>query len=369
MKKTMKNWLAVSLCFLILVVSIVFYLNNRPDDNAVRERSITMTDVGFDTSITFKATCSKEDFDKYTKIVRKMYKHYNKLYDAYNSYKGVNNVYTLNQEAYDHAVEVDPDLTDCIELGLQMNETCSQFDITQGDIMSIWHTYREEGIQLNDEGKSGKLPDDAQLQEALTHAGSDKVIIEGNTIRFTDPELKLDLGGIAKGYTSQLVKEELNKRGLKNGFINAGGNVVILGAKSDGSDWKIGIQNPDGNTALITYETDSDDAIVTSGDYQRYYKVGKKKYSHIIDFTTGYPANYCRSVTVVCSDSGKADALSTALYCLNYEDGKKLAEKEKIGAVWIFTKSQAPDDSPDLKSDGFYIYATDNMKDKISVSY
>lgn len=367
MKKNVKNWLAVSICFLILITSIVFYTQNRNSSKATNENNITFTDIGFDTSISFRATCSKSDFDKYSKIVKRMYTKYNKLYDQYNEYEGINNVYTLNHEAYDHPVEVSDDLLYCIEFSLEMNQECSKFDITQGDVLSLWHEYREQGITLNDENKSGNLPENNEIKEALTHAGSEKIQIEGNTIRFLDPNVSLDLGGIAKGYTTQRVKEALNEAGLTNGFINAGGNVVILGQKEDQSDWKVGIQNPDHTSSLVSYSTNDSTAIVTSGDYQRYYKVDGKKYSHIIDFETGYPAQYCRSVTVICDDSGKADALSTSLFCLSYEDGMTLANKEGVDVVWIFTKKQAPDKSPDYKSNGFYIYTTDSIKNKVKV--
>lgn len=140
----------------------------------------------------------------------------------------------------------------------------------------------------------------------------------------------LDLGGIAKGYTAQLTKEKLNKAGLHNGFINAGGNVVLIGKKSDGSNWNIGVQNPDSSDSLLNIEVDqTNQAIVTSGDYQRYYTVNGTRYSHIIDPDTLMPAKQCRSVTVLTKNSTKADGLSTALFSLNFEDGYALAKKKR----------------------------------------
>ena len=108
-----------------------------------------------------------------------------------------------------------------------------------------------------------------------------------------DPELSIDLGAIAKGYTAQLAKEALNKVGLKNGYINAGGNVVLLGEKEDGSNWKIGIQSPDSNDALVQYATKKATCLVTSGDYQRYFTYKNKKYSHIIDPTNRLSCKLC----------------------------------------------------------------------------
>lgn len=98
-------------------------------------------------------------------------------------------------------------------------------------------------------------PSDEKIQEALNHISLDTIQINGHEVSYLDSQLSIDLGAIAKGYTAQLAKEALNKAGLTNGYINAGGNVVLLGKKEDGSNWKIGIQSPDSSDALVQYET------------------------------------------------------------------------------------------------------------------
>ncbi len=365
MKKNIRFWISLSLCFLLLLVSIIFYSQH---ESSTQTYSQTLTDVGFDTPITFSATCTEDEYETYLEIVKSMYIENNERFDQYNAYENINNVYTINHEAYNNPIEIDSILLDCIQQGLKANERNSQFDITQGNILSLWHTYREEGITLNDQGESGHLPSSEEIETALTHAGSDLIKIDGNTIELLDPEVQIDLGGIAKGYTTQLVKEKLNQEGLTNGFINAGGNVVTLGDKEDGSNWVIGIQNPDDNEALLSVDIEGSKAIVTSGDYQRYYQVDDTNYSHIIDFTTGYPAKYCRSVTVICNDSTLADSLSTTLFCLSYEQGLALAQEYDIEVIWIFSKDQKPDTSATLEIDDFYIYSTNGIQNKIKES-
>lgn len=366
MKKNIKSWLILSSCFLLLIISIIFFIQSRQSTNQ-DQQSITLTDVGFDTPVTFQAQCSQEDFEKYTKILKQVFKENNKRFDQYNAYSGINNVYTINHQAGSQPVTVDDTTLDCIKLALQIHEICPKFDISYGNVMDVWHTYREEGMKLNEKGKDGKLPTDEEIQTALSHGGTDKIQINGNQISFTDPDTMIDLGGIAKGYTTQLAKKALNKAGLHNGFINAGGNVVLLGPKPDGSAWTIGIQDPDSQNSVVSFETDEDKTIVTSGDYQRYYTVDGKRYAHIIDPDTGYPANNCRSVTVITSDSGKADGLSTSLFCLDYEQGKALAKKEGVQAIWIFDKDHSPNETPNLKTKKYNIYMTKKIKKKVKL--
>lgn len=355
MNKT-KLWIAFSGCFLLIIALITSLLTNRTSQT----QNITLTNVGFDTPIQFKAECSAEEFEKYTDIVRESFTYYNSLFDQYHAYEGIENLYTINHEAYQRPVEVSDELLECIELSLSFNNTA--FDVTQGAVLTLWHDTREEGITLNEEGKSGKLPDKEKIDKALTHSGKDKILIKGNTIQFTDPELSLDLGGVAKGYACEKTCEKLKEAGLTCGLINAGGNVVLIGEKTD--PWRIGIQDPDAYEALVTIETDEECSIVTSGDYQRFYTVDDIMYSHIIDFKTGYPARFMRSVTVVTNDSALADMLSTTLFCMDVETGKKWLETHypEAKAIWI---SDTETESTAMKKNGYYICMTDNVKDKI----
>lgn len=362
-----KQWLLVSCCFLFLIVCITSYISNRKD-SSLKTQSITLTDVGFDTSIDFQATCSTSEFDQYVKIVRDTFVKYNQLFDQYNQYDGINNIYTLNHEAATSYIKVDDDLLECIQKAQEVYTLSSQFDITQGAVLSLWHDAREQSILLNDEGKDGILPDATSIQEAMQHTGFDKLEIKDNTIHYLDPELKLDLGGIAKGYTAQKCKEILNENGVVNGFINAGGNVVLLADKSD--SWKIGIRNPEKQSSLVRYATDEDKAIVTSGDYQRYYEIKNQKYTHIIDPQTGYPSNFVRSVTIICDDSTLADGLSTALFNMSYEDGSNfissLQDTYDIGVIWILDKEKAI--TSDIKCDDFIIKTTENIRKNVTLS-
>ena len=364
MKNSIKSWLALSVCFFVLICSIIVFIQGNKDPSISRHQAV-FTDVGFDTSITFQANCSSSDFDHYTSILKDTYIHYDHLFDQYDSYDEIHNVYTLNHFAYSNWIKVDPELTELIRFSMAINEKAPQFDISQGNLLSLWHDHREQGMIENEKGKSGSLPSDNSIEEAMKHSGNDKIQIKENEIHFTDPDLKIDLGAIAKGYATQKVKEKLEENGCKEGFINAGGNVVLIGNKDT---WNIGIQDPDSSDSLLSLKTTNPIAIVTSGDYQRYYTVDKKRYSHIIDPTTGYPPEYHRSVTIFCEDSTLADGLSTALFCMSLEQGKSFLEQNypDVGAVWIDEK-KVSSKTPDIQTKNYDIYVTDNYKDKISL--
>ena len=173
------------------------------------------------------------------------------------------------------------------------------------------------------------------MEAAREHCSFDTVVIdeEASTVFLIDPEQRLDVGAVAKGWSMQRVCENAPS-GL---LVSVGGNVCATGPKPlKDNRWIVGIQDPDGDqgdnlhTVYIT-----EGCVVTSGDYQRYYVVDNKKYHHIIDPDTLFPADYWKAVTIVCQDSGLADALSTALFILPQEEGQKLLDHYDAQAMWI----------------------------------
>ena len=163
----------------------------------------------------------------------------------------------------------------------------------------------------------------------------------------------------------------MNEAGLNNGYINAGGNVVLLGEKLNGKDWVIGIQSPDESDSVVQFVTKGPVVMVTSGDYQRYMEVDGKKYSHIIDPTTGYPSEYMRSVTVIDTHdkSAWADAMSTTLFCMPVKEGMDFCKANHLQAVWIVNLDQKIDGLvPQFTTDRYAIYCTDGLKDSLRLS-
>ena len=257
--------------------------------------------------------------------------NYNNLFDIYESHDGVTSLKDVNDEAAEFPVKVDGATIELLLYGKDIYEkTDGAVNICMGAVLSIWHEYREEGK---------RVPKMSELKKAAEHCDIDDLIIdeEKSTVYFADSELKLDVGAIAKGYAAQKAKEYAQEKLWESALINLGGNITTYGAKPDGSQWNIQIENPRGGDAIDTMQI-TDESVVTSGDYQRYYEVNGVRYCHIIDPDTLMPAENYASVTVICEDSALADALSTALFILPPDEGKKLTSRLKVKAVRVDKK-------------------------------
>ena len=288
----------------------------------------------FDTvTVVLGYASSEEEFNAEVQALRSSLEEYHQLYDIYNDYEGVNNIKTINDNAGGDPVEVDQRIIDLLLFCRDMyKRTGGKTNVMFGSVLSIWHDAREYGINNPLEAY---LPDEAELEAASAHTSFDSLVIddEANTVQITDPEASLDVGAVAKGYAVQRVCEDAPE-GL---LVSVGGNVCATGPRpTDGSAWVVGVQDPDGSASdyLLTVNL-TEGCLVTSGDYQRYYTVDGVRYHHIIDPDTLQPPQYWRAVSIICPDSGVADALSTALFCMDRESGEALLEEFDAEALWI----------------------------------
>lgn len=164
-----------------------------------------------------------------------------------------------------------------------------------------------------------RVPDEAELSALLAHVDDEEIAISGSTVTIP-ADAKVDLGGIAKGFTSARVMEIFRENGVENGILSLGGNVQALGTKPDGSLWRVGLQDPADERALFATLELADKAVITSGAYERNFEQDGITYHHIIDPRTGYPAESgLSSVTIVSDDGTLADGLSTALFIMGKE--------------------------------------------------
>ena len=259
----------------------------------------------FDTASSITAyDTSQAEFDKkYNKLYGEI-KGYSELYDIYNDYDNIVNLKYINDNAYKKPVKVDKRIIELLTYGKKAYKITNGYvDIAMGSVLSIWHDYREKGESL---------PPKSMLTKASEHTDINNLIIdkENSTIFFNDKELKLDVGAITKGFVCNKIYEYITKNNV----------------------WQSAVIS---NEYLDKIYADDNTSVVTSGSYQRYYTVDGKDYCHIIDKNTLYPANYFKSVTVISSDSALADTLSTALFCMDLNTGRKLAEKYNIQAIWL----------------------------------
>lgn len=294
----------------------------------------------FDTVSTVMAyDDSQEEFDRKYSLFYDELKTYNDLFDIYKHYEGVTNLYDVNKEAAKAPVKVDEKTIGMLLYGKNAyNRTDGKMNICLGSVLTLWHNEREYGIANPDEAK---LPDASKLKEAAKHTDIDNLIIDtnNNTVYFKDPDMKLDVGAIAKGYAVEQITKWAKNNLWTSAAISVGGNVSVFGYKNDDgkTKWNIGIENPDISSDEYLLKLNiTDECIVTSGDYQRFYTVDGKKYCHIINPETLMPSEYMASVSVICKDSALGDAMSTALFNMTVADGKKLVDSlDGIEAVWV----------------------------------
>ncbi len=286
---------------------------------------------------------TKDQFSEFSQMVYDELNGYHELYDVYKDYDSINNIKTINDNAGKEPVKVDQRIIDMLLFAKrQYNQTDGAVNVAMGSVLSIWHEYRQAGI---DDPENAELPSIEALREAAKYTDIDQLVIDeaNSTVFLTDERMKLDVGAIAKGYAVERVAKSITEKGYSSALLSVGGNVKAIGTKPDGTNWKVGIQNPDigdkENPSVMNVEL-LDKSLVTSGDYQRYYTVDGKRYNHIVDPNTLYPAENFASVSVICGDSGVADALSTALFLKSIDEGKALvsaykAELGYIDVVWI----------------------------------
>lgn len=287
---------------------------------------------------------SKEEFAEYAELIHDNLEEYHQLYDIYNDYDGINNIKTINDHAGIEPVKVDKRIIDLLVFSKDIyKKTNGKVNIAFGSVLKIWHDYRTEGVE---DFENAAVPPIDQLEAAAKHTDIKSVIINEaeSTVFLKDSEMRLDVGAIAKGYATEQVCKIAMENGFHSGLISVGGNVRAIGSKGDTDQlWNVGIQNPKeeiGQSDLhVVYLTDV--SLVTSGIYQRYYMVNGKSYHHIIDPETLFPSEYYAAVTIITENSGMADALSTAVFNMPFEQGNDFIESLKdTEALWVFNDGE-----------------------------
>jgi thiamine biosynthesis lipoprotein len=245
-------------------------------------------------------------------------------------YKADSELSKVNHEAFGGPVKVSDELFGLLQKSVDFSRLSNgAFDITVGPLVDLWHKA----------GETNSMPDENAIAATKARVGYEKLILDANaiTVRFAVDGMRLDLGGIAKGYSVDKAVEVMKQKGAIAGMVDSGGNIFCFGKPADRDVWLIGVQDPnladsieriadspDGSGLVILKLMDY--AVATSGDYRRFVTVGGKKVSHIIDTNTASGANKLAGDTIIAPTALEADALSTAVNVLGPEKGLELIE-------------------------------------------
>ena len=240
--------------------------------------------------------------------------------------------------------DLSEDTEEILSEGLTIwKQTGGLFDVTIYPLMQLW------GFPTG----NYHVPTAEELEQTMSLVDSSKVVLDGSHVVLGEHQ-KMDLGGIAKGYTSNRVMEIFREYGVTSAMVSLGGNVQTLGKKPDGTEWQVGIQNPDNvQGELLGAVAVQDQAVITSGGYERYFEENGQTYIHILDPRTGYPAKSgLTSVSVVSKDGMLADALSTSLYIMGLDGATE------------YWRTYADEFDMILMADDGTVYVTEGIRDQ-----
>ncbi|MFH0947900.1 MAG: FAD:protein FMN transferase [Elusimicrobiota bacterium] len=249
--------------------------------------------------------------------------------NIFSVYKPASEISQLNKNG---SAVVSDEVVQLVKKSNYFSETFGgAFDITVLPIIELWKNAK----------KVGKTPEEKEIKNTLELVSWRNILIDdfikNGKITFAKKGMKIDLGGIAKGYAVDCAVDVLKKNGVQTGMVNAGGDVRCFGDKI----WKIALQNPRNKNDFIAVLKIKNKAVTTSGDYERYFFLDKRKISHIISPFTGYPADKSISSTVIAETCTDADALATVIFVLGYEKGIELVEKYKNAECLIIDSPKA----------------------------
>lgn len=298
-------------------------------DSSPKVQSTTL--FVFDTVVNISAQCSKKVMDEVADRCTYFENKFSRTVEG-------SDIWNINN-AGGKPVEVAHETAEVIEAAIRYaEESDGLFDITIGAVSSLW--------DFDNEVK----PADEDIQAALPHVDYRTITVDGTTVTLSDPEAKLDLGGIAKGYITDDLVALFKKRGVGNASISLGGNVYVMGESFDGDAWSVGVQDPNGaqDDVLATVAA-RNRSIVTSGLYERSFEQDGQLYYHILDPKTGYPAaTDLKSASIMTKKSVLGDAYSTILFLLGHDRAMELIESDERfeGGVLVDMDDRA------TKSDG-----------------
>ena len=224
---------------------------------------------------------------------------------------------SINRKAGKEPVKVDKELFDLIYRSQKIsNLTQGAFDISFASIEKLWKF----------DGSMTQLPSPEEIERSVRYIDFRNIILDkdNSTVFLKNEGMRIGFGAIGKGYAANRARKVMEEMGIEHGVVNAAGDLTAWGTQGNGEPWKVGISKPDDLKTVIDWLTVSDNAVVTSGDYEKFVELEGRRYSHIIDPRTGYPTTGIKSVTIICPDAELADGLATSVFVMGPEKGLAL---------------------------------------------
>ncbi len=277
----------------------------------------TVQDVRLKMGSRFEVTAIHPQRELAERAVEAAYAEIDRIEAVISSWQPTSVTSEINRNAGVRPVAVPQELFNLVRRSLKVSElTGGAFDITFAGLGELWDFKATEP----------QRPDPAAIRAALAHIGYRKVVLDeaARTVFLDDSGARIGFGAIGKGYAANRAVFVLKDNAVAGGVVNAGGDLVAFGHKEDGRPWDVGIAHPDHPDRVFARLPLSEQAVVTSGDYESFLIIDGKRYSHILDPRTGYPVEGLRSVTIVCPDAELADALATAVSVMGLEQGLRL---------------------------------------------
>lgn len=328
MKKQLYSRVITGLVLIIGLVLIATSISSKPQEQAIT--TTQNTKFMMDTAIEIRATGVNS-----SEAIEQAFAEMQRIEDLFSRHLPESDIAAINDQA-GNWVTVSPEVIDLITKSVHYGELSNgSFDITLGHLIELW----------NFDATVKTLPTDQAIEEVLANINYADIVIdkERNAIKIP-PQSMIDLGGIAKGYAVDQGREVLRQAGIEHGMIFAGGDISTIGTKTDGTPWRVGIQDPRESTQLLGIIPLINNTIVTSGDYERFFIKDGVRFHHILDPHTGYPARDVISVTIVADFAADGDALSTAVFVLGRKAGLELVESlagfeavivDDEGEIWV----------------------------------
>jgi len=292
-----------------------------------KEKVYRKSKILMDTIITVNVVShSAEDANR---AIEQAFSEIKKLDKFLNFFSDKSELSEINRNAGKKPVRVSRDTFEVIEKAIHSSEKTNRaFDITIGPLISLWDFHNKV------------KPEEKTIRQKIRLVNYKDIILDKNasSVYLNKKGMRIDLGGIAKGYAADKAVAAMKRNGIKSGLVSIAGDIKAFGLKPDGKPWKIGIRNSrpanEDDDIMATIEL-TDMAISTAGDYERYFIIDNKRYHHILDPKTGYPADKCRSVSIIAKDGFITDSFSTGIFILGAEKGIKLLEDMGIDGIIV----------------------------------